>query len=312
MIKLLKPKFWDIKTINIFSILLFPLTLITIALIFIKKKITKKKVFEIPIICVGNIYIGGTGKTPTSILLGKELSILGFKPVIVRKFYANHADEYNQIRNNFNNLLINKNRETSIIEAQQKGYNVIILDDGFQDYKIKKDLNIICFNQNQLIGNGLVIPSGPLREKLSILKKVNIVLINGAKDSNFENKILQINNDLDIYYCQYIPENIRKFKNDKLLVLAGIANPENFLSLLEKNNLNIQEKLFFPDHYAFSKKEIKDIAKFAKKRNLKIIMTEKDYFKLKDFNLENYDYLKVNLEIKKKEDLFKKILDIYD
>ena len=164
MIKLVKPKFWDIKTTNIFSILLSPLTLITILLIFIKKKISKKKIFEIPIICVGNIYLGGTGKTPTSILLAKELSILGFNPVIVRKFYANHSDEYKEIIKNYNNLIINKDIETSIIKAQQAGYNIIILDDGFQDYKIKKDLNIICFNQNQLIGNGLILPAGPLRE----------------------------------------------------------------------------------------------------------------------------------------------------
>ena len=312
MIKISKPKFWDKKNLSIFAVMLYPVSLIVVFVVFLKKIIVKEIDFKIPIICVGNIYIGGTGKTPTSIILAQELKKRGMNPVILRKYYKNHTDEINQINNSFDHLILNKNRVDGITEAKKKNYDTVILDDGLQDYKIKKNLNIVCFNQNQLIGNGLVIPSGPLREKLSILKKVNIVLINGARDSNFENKILQINNDLDIYYCQYIPENIRKFKNDKLLVLAGIANPENFLSLLEKNNLNIQEKLFFPDHYAFSKKEIKDIAKFAKKRNLKIIMTEKDYFKLKDFNLENYDYLKVNLEIKKKEDLFKKILDIYD
>ena len=194
------------------------------------------------------------------------------------------------------------------LKLKNKNYDTVILDDGLQDYKIKKNLNIVCFHQNQLIGNGLVIPSGPLRENLSILKKVNIVLINGVKDVNFESKILKINKTLEIYYCHYRPENIGKFKNDKLLVLAGIANPENFLSLLEKNNLNIVEKLFFPDHYMFSKKEIKNIDNLAKQKNLKIIMTEKDYFKLKDFNLENYDYLKVNLEIKKKKSCLKKSL----
>ena len=307
MIKLVKPKFWDIKTTNIFSILLSPLTLITILLIFIKKKISKKKIFEIPIICVGNIYLGGTGKTPTSILLAKELSILGFNPVIVRKFYANHSDEYNEIRNNFNNLIINKDRETSIIKAQQAGYNIIILDDGFQDYKIKKDLNIICFNQNQLIGNGLILPAGPLRENLSALINANIVLINGKKDHDFEKKILKINNDLEIYYSEYKPKNINEFTDSKLLAFAGIANPENFFMLLEKNNINIKKKLVFPDHYKFTIKDLQNILNIARENKLKIVTTEKDFFKIADYKFKEISYLKVSLELQEKGKLFNKI-----
>ncbi len=307
MIKLFKPKFWDIKTINIFSILLFPLSLITIVLIFLKKKISKKKVFEIPIICVGNIYIGGTGKTPTSILLSKELSILGFKPVIVRKFYANHEDEYNQIRNNFNNLIINKDREAGIIKAQQKGYNIVILDDGFQDYKIKKDLNIICFNQNQLIGNGFILPAGPLRENLSALLNANIVLINGKKDHDFEKRIIKINNNLKIFYSEYKPININEFKDHKLLALAGIANPENFFMLLKENNLDIKKKLVFPDHYKYTKKNLQNIVNIARENNLKIVTTEKDFSKIVDFKLKEINYLKVSLVFQEKKELLDRI-----
>ena len=311
MIKINKPKFWDKKNLSFFAVLLYPLSLIVIFVVYLKKLFSKEIDFKIPIICVGNIYIGGTGKTPTSIILAKELAGKGMRPVILRKYYKNHIDEINQIKNTFNHLIINKNRINGINEAINKNYDTVILDDGLQDYKVKKNLNIVCFNQNQLIGNGLVIPSGPLRENLSILKKVHVVLINGVKDLDFENKILRINKNLDIYYCHYQPKNIEKFRNDKLLVLAGIANPENFLSLLKKNNLNIKEKLFFPDHYTFTKKEIKNVINHAKQKRLKVIMTEKDYFKLKDFDLDNYDYLKVNLEISNKEELFKKILDIY-
>ena len=152
MIKLIKPKFWDSKTINFFSILLSPLTLITMILIFFKKKISKEKAFEIPIICVGNIYIGGTSKTPTSILLSKELSILGFKPVIIRKFYANHEDEYKQIRNNFNNLIVGTDG-INIIKLN-KEIMLLFLMMVFRIIKLK--VNIICFNQNQLVGNDLL------------------------------------------------------------------------------------------------------------------------------------------------------------
>ena len=91
--KLYKPKFWDNK-IGFLSIILFPLSLIFIFVTHLNRKISKRKVFKLPIICVGNIYLGGTGKTPTSIFLARELSKLGKKAVILRKYYKSHADEY--------------------------------------------------------------------------------------------------------------------------------------------------------------------------------------------------------------------------
>ena len=194
-----KPKFWDDK-IGLYSIVLFPITLITLLIIFIKKKIIKPIKFDIPIICVGNIYLGGTGKTPTSILLANELSSMGKRTAILRKFYKSHVDEYNLIKSNFKNLILNKNRINGIFEAVKVGYDCIVLDDGFQDYKIKKSLNIICFNNNQKLGNGFVIPAGPLRENLKSLKDAQIILINGKKDLKFEEKILNINKKLKIFY----------------------------------------------------------------------------------------------------------------
>ena len=92
--KLIKPKFWEKKT-SFLSIILYPLSLIFICLIQIKKRLVKVKKFKIPIICVGNIYIGGTGKTPLSIFLANEVYSNGKKPVIIRKFYKNHFDEHN-------------------------------------------------------------------------------------------------------------------------------------------------------------------------------------------------------------------------
>ena len=162
MIKINKPKFWDKKNLSFFAVLLYPLSLIVIFVVNLKKLFSKEIDFKIPIICVGNIYIGGTGKTPTSIILAKELVGKGIRPVILRKYYKNHIDEINQIKNTFNHLIINKNRIDGINEAINKNYDTVILDDGLQDYKVKKNLNIVCFNQNQLIGNGLVIPSRPL------------------------------------------------------------------------------------------------------------------------------------------------------
>ena len=310
MIKINKPKFWDRK-IGLISILFFPLTLIVIFFTFLKKKITKTRGFKIPVICVGNIYLGGTGKTPTSILLANELSKLGKKPLILRKYYKNHNDEYSLIKNYFKNLIISKNRIEGLKEAEKSNFDIVILDDGLQDYKIKKNLSIVCFNNNQLIGNGMVLPSGPLRENLSILKNVEIVIINGSKNINFENKILNINKKLEIFYSFYKPTNLDQFKNKKLLALAAIGNPENFFQLVEKNNLKIFKKKIFPDHYQFSKAEMQNILREAEMKNYQVIMTEKDYYKINHYKLKKINYLKVSLEIYNKEKLFKKINSLY-
>ena len=311
MIKLNKPKFWD-KKIGFISITLLPITLIYIFLNFLKKKFVKVKKFQIPVICVGNIYLGGTGKTPISILLAKELSKFGKKIVILRKYYKNHLDEYNLIKNNFESLIVSKNRSERLTKLEKSNFDLVILDDGLQDYKIRKDLKIVCFNSNQLVGNNLPLPSGPLRESLSALKDVKIVIINGDKNENFERQILNVNENLEIFYSYYKPINLEKFKNKKLFVIAGIGNPENFFQLLEKNNLNIFEKKVYPDHYTFSKNEIENIIDKAKKQNCQIIMTEKDYFKINKYNLKDINYLKVSLEIDKKEKLISKVNSLYD
>ena len=313
LMKLNKPKYWN-KKYSFISILLVPFTQLVLLVIFIKKKITKEIKFTVPIICIGNIYIGGTGKTPTSILLAKDLLKFGKNPVILRKFYKSHIDEHNLIKKKFRNLILCQNRADGVRNAEQKNYDSVILDDGFQDYKIKKDLNILCFNQRQLVGNGLVFPSGPLRERLSSLKTAHIILINGNKDFEFEQKILNINKNLEIFYSTYKPMNLEKLKDKKLLAIAGIGNPDNFFQLMIENGLDIKERLIFPDHYEFTEVEIQNIKKEAKNKNYQIIMTEKDYFKIKDFNNDGIEifYFKVSLEISGKERLVKKIVDLYD
>ncbi len=307
--KLYKPNFW--KETNLVSILLFPISLIVKLIVLMRKTFLKELEFEIPIICVGNIYLGGTGKTPLSINLGKELSILNKKPVIIRKYYKHHKDEYSLIRENFKHLITKKDRKNAIKNAVQNGFDTVILDDGFQDYKIKKNLNIVCFN-NQLLGNGMLIPAGPLRESLDSLKSAHIIIINGDQNIEFERKLLEINNEISIFYSRYQLIDIEKYRGKKLFVVAGIGNPENFFELIRSQNLNIIKKLSFPDHYQFSKSEILNIINDARKNGYQVVMTEKDYHRVKDYNFTEIHCIKVKLEIAEKKEFLNKVLTIYD
>ena len=307
--KLYKPNFW--KETNLVSILLFPISLIVKLIVLMRKTFIKELEFEIPVICVGNIYLGGTGKTPLSINLGKELSILNKKPVIIRKYYKHHEDEYSLIRENFKHLITKKDRKNAIKNAVQNGFDTVILDDGFQDYKIKKNLNIVCFN-NQLLGNGMLIPAGPLRESVDSLKSAHIIIINGDQNIDFERKLLEINNEISIFYSRYQLIDIEKYRGKKLFVVAGIGNPENFFELIRSQNLNIIKKLSFPDHYQFSKSEILNIINDARKNGYQVVMTEKDYHRVKDYNFTEIHYMKVKLEIAEKKEFLNKVLTVYD
>ncbi len=184
-----------------------------------------------------------------------------------------------------------------------------ILDDGFQDYSIKKDLNILCFNSNQLIGNGMTLPSGPLRESINAIKKTQIVIINGNENKLFEEKILSISNKVKIFYSNYLPENIGEFKNKNLFAFAGIGNPNNFFKLLAENNLNVHKKLAFPDHYKFNKSEIQKMIDESFQNKLELITTEKDYFRIKDYGFKHIKFLKIKLEILEKDKFINQILN---
>ena len=216
------------------------------------------------------------------------------------------------IKEHFNQLITENNRVEAIRKAELSNFDTVILDDGFQDYSIKKKLNIVCFNQNQLIGNGFILPAGPLRDSLQSLIEANIIIINGDKDLEFEKKILKINQNLDIFYSYYKPINIEQFKGKDILAIAGIGNPENFFRLIENNGLVIKEKMVYPDHYSFTEKEVGNILSLAKEKNYQILMTEKDYYKVRKFNVSKFQYLKLTLEIEKKDKLLKKIKEIYD
>ena len=309
--RLKKPKFWDQKK-SFISILLLPIALLIEILIFLKPIIYKKRKFNLPIICIGNIYIGGTGKTPLAILIGNQLIENKKKPTIIRKYYKSHKDEYDLIRSNFNSLIIDTNRISAIEKAIKEDYNFIILDDGFQDNIINKNLNIICFNQKQLIGNGLVMPAGPLREKFSSLKRADIVIINGDHNKDFEEKILNCNKNIKIFYSKYRPININNFKGKRLLAFAGIGNPNNFFDLLSENKLDVHKKIEFPDHYEFKKAEIVKIINMAKKYDYEIITTEKDFLRISKFNMKEINYLKVELIVEEIEKLNKMILKLND
>ena len=303
-----KPNFWDKNKISFFSILLFPVAMLIKIVIFFKPYLVKNHKYPIPIICVGNIYLGGTGKTPLSIKIFSILKELGMSPAFIRKKYDDFKDEF-ELQKKIGPIYQNKKRSVAIKEAVTAKANIAILDDGFQDFSIKKNLSIICFNEKKWIGNGLSIPSGPLRESLSSLKRANCVVINGNKNI-IESELLKHNKELKIFYSKYRPLNIEEVKNKKIIAFAGIGNPESFFSLLIDNNINILKKIKFPDHYNYSQKEIENLINQAQEKNATLLTTEKDYYRINKSYKNKINFLRILVEIKEQNKFTEEIKKI--
>ena len=311
--KIKKPLFWDDKELSITSILLLPFTLILIISNFLKNfKKTNHKFKKIKTICVGNIYVGGTGKTPLSIKINEIVKKNKLKTTFIKKFYSDSIDEQILLEKNGNCILAKNGRVEALKKAIINKFDLAIFDDGLQDKSINYDVKIVCFNSKNFIGNGFLIPSGPLREKINSIKKYDAAFLNGnsSKLRSKINKIKKYNKKIKIFETTYEIINKRDInKKDKFVAFAGIGVPENFKKTLENHRFNIVKFLSYPDHYDYSKRDIKKIKQIAKLFKAKIITTEKDYFRIKNnYNIKyknKIKYVKMQLKIKKEKKFIK-------
>ena len=306
-----KPKFWDQKKPNTLAYLLLPVSSLLQLLKLFKIK-TKEKNSKIKTIVVGNVYLGGTGKTSLSIKINEILSERKIKTCFVKKFYSNQYDEQKILKSR-GKLFTSRKRVEAINLAESKGYEVAILDDGLQDNSINYDLKFVCFNNINWIGNGLTIPAGPLRENINSLRNYKHVFLNGNLENLEEIKeyIYKINPNLNLHVGKYVPLDIKKFNKDKdYLIFSGIGNHRSFVSMIKEYKLNIIKDIEFPDHYKYTNYDISEILKLSKDLNCEIITTEKDYFRLNKENINNINFIKSELKILDEEKLISTILKI--
>ena len=304
--KLKKPKFWDYKRPNLISYLLLPLTFPLIINNFILK--FKKKDADnqkTKTICIGNIYVGGTAKTPLTIKIYQILNSLNFKTATIKKYYANHIDEQKMLMEK-TKLYCLKDRRIALDKAIKDDIDVVIFDDGLQDRSINYDLKFVCFNNTNWIGNGFLIPAGPLREKIECISKYDVVFINGNEidTSNLRLLINKYAKNIKVFESYYSPLNIDQFDtSEKYIFFSGIGNPETFRETLLKNRFNIVKEFIFPDHHNYTQIDINKIKLTAKNLNAKIITTEKDYVKINSNKNTDIKFLKVEFKITNEAEL---------
>lgn len=292
--------------------LLYPLSLLFRTLIACRRLIYRllpKQTFPLRIIVVGNITVGGTGKTPMVIYLVELLKQRGYRPGVVSRGHGGSAKEATIVTVDGDAdvvgdepLLIAKRTYAPVVVAKKRvqavrkllndfDCNVVISDDGLQHYAMSRDVEIVMMDGKRRLGNMHCLPAGPLRESVERLKSVDAIVVTEGEAFNDEFLMaLEPNTSLVSLHDRSAILPIDRLKGQSVHAVAGIANPQRFFDTLEKLGISF-EKHVFPDHYQYSKKDLM----FAD--NQLIIMTEKDAVKCHSFDVQQAYYLPVKARL---------------
>ena len=320
LFKLGYPSFWQKKNNlieKIIILLLLPFTFIYYLVSKFDKKLTKTNKIGIPVISVGNINTGGSGKTPFVIylvnLLKKEKinahvvsrgylgNLRGPVKVDLKKHSYNDVGDEALLLAKETTTWVSKNKFEGTLMATLNGANVVILDDGLQNYSIHQNLKIMIVDGGFGFGNQFLLPSGPLRETISSgIKKSDMLIIFNKDENDIEKKI---KNKITIIHANSKIKNFSQLKNKKIVGFSGIGRSERFHSSLKNQKLNIIKFFPYPDHYSYNKKEMNNIINYAKKNNAVLVSTLKDKQRINFDQRKKISFLDLEIEIKKEKSI---------
>ncbi|WP_198027194.1 tetraacyldisaccharide 4'-kinase [Candidatus Paracaedibacter symbiosus] len=268
--------------------LLAPLSLVVIAMGRRRRHRTKAHHVCVPVICVGNVTVGGSGKTPLVLTLAQGLQQQGFTPHILSRGYGVKLEKPTQVLANHlatevgdEPLLLAKTAPTWVYPdrcqtanlAVEAGATILLLDDGFQNPTLYQDIKLLVVDGATHFGNGHVLPAGPLREPLEdAVNRADAILLYG------EMADLSWTQDKPIFRVKFVSN--QKPRAPAYLAFAGIGRPQKFFESLTKNGFYLQETHSFPDHHVYCEKEINQLLNQAHQQQLTLITTTKDAVKI--------------------------------
>ncbi len=296
---------------NILSILLRPLSWLFRFLVLIRGSYFKlfnnrAGLGHVKIIVVGNITVGGAGKTPFVAHLAKLIKERGLNVGIISRGYG-RANENDLIEVHKDSdayevgdeaLMLKQQVLCPVVVASDRNLaaryinekyslDVIISDDGLQHYKLARDYEIAIVDGEREFGNGYCLPAGPLREPISRLNHVDLIISNGANDAYEHQYAIKYNKAMSLNNNETI--SLERFVNTKTHAIAGIGHPQRFFNMLKNSGISIVPHTF-PDHHAYTQSDI------TFDDGLPVLMTEKDAVKCKKFNIENIWYLPITID----------------
>ncbi|OYR08520.1 tetraacyldisaccharide 4'-kinase [Brucella thiophenivorans] len=285
-----------------------------------------------PVLCIGNFTVGGAGKTPTAIAFAKAAKERGLRPGIVSRGYggnytglhivdpsndsARHVGDEPLLLARHAPVALCPDRLKSAQKLLKRGCDFIIMDDGFQSARLHADFSLVVVDSTRGIGNGHMIPAGPLRASLTDqLRKTDAVLrIGKGREADFV--VRQASRaGRPIYEAQLLPSSSSEVKAKRWLAFAGIGNPAKFFASVEQAGGEVVESRTFPDHYSYQPDDIRKLSETAQKLGLGLITTAKDHVRLvtmsdvPDKFIRDLAVLDVDLQFERK-DALRHILDM--
>ncbi len=266
----------------------------------IRQRMTVPERVSVPVFCVGNFTAGGAGKTPTAIALANRLIAMGETPHFVSRGYGGRevgptpidVDRHSSEDVGDEPLLlrehaptwVSKDRVAGALAAERAGASVILLDDGFQNPALHKDLSLVVVDTGVGIGNGAVLPAGPLRERLSLaLERTDGIVALGPSPLSTELVNLADQASIPIFNSHLEPASahLSELADERLIAFAGIGRPEKFFSTLRDLGAKLVDTRTFPDHHPFSEKDAETLLALAASENVRLITTAKDAVRLR-------------------------------
>ena len=286
---------WFLKK-NIISLALCPLSLFYLVgskFVFNIRK-CREYVSRRPVICFGNILSGGVGKTP----IVRNVAKFFDAPVVMRGYkkskQTSDVGEEAKMLSNDDILVHVGNRKSNLILLNKQNSNApIIMDDGFQNSGIKKDISVLVFDESIGFGNGLLLPAGPLRERKSAIQRADAIILIKRKNVH-PNFALPTN--IPIFYAKN-SEICPYDKNTNVIVFAGIGYPKKFFDNIP---CHIVKKISFPDHYQYTDEDINKLINMADKKNAKLLTTEKDWVRIPDWAHDKIKFSALHIDIEDK------------
>lgn len=304
------PKFWSSSKPHIMQYVLSPLSMIWQAKTRSNLRKTGYKA-NIPVICVGNITIGGAGKTPLSIKLANIYQSYGLRPVFLSRGYGSRNQHPIQVdihRHQAKDvgdepLLLARHAPCFVCRDRAAGAkaikawgkaDIIIMDDGMQNPSLQKDFTILVLNGRFGVGNGCIIPAGPLRESLSDgLKRSQIIMIMGEDQHNLAQKA----GNIPTFYAKVKAKLEGHDLTKDYLSFSGLADPEKFKQTLLDNGFKLASHINFADHHPYQKQELEKLTTLAKKHTAQLITTEKDMMRIPEHYQQYIKCLAIELEL---------------
>ena len=268
---------------------------------------------HMPVICIGNLSVGGTGKTPAALLVVKLLKQAGWRPAMLTRGYGGKLSGPCWVETNRHTaddvgdepLLLAKTLPVCVSRHRGDGarfiesdgaYDIIVMDDGLQNPSLHKDISIGLFDGGVGIGNGWMLPAGPMREPFSSgIQKLDLILINGADKTLLRSRLPA---DLPVFDVAITPDDTKiDVQKSQYIAFAGIGRPERFFQTLDKIGVTSLEQHAFPDHHPFREAELASLSKLAEQQNASLITTEKDWHRLPRPWQVKISYLPVSLTL---------------